>query len=98
MQQISLLGSGGPIRKQRFPSSGCLLRCETFFEDCWSESINRSSYDNGDELIFIDQEPSLDACICRGTIFHEHVLSLGDMQRKRPATDKQISPTTDDYT
>ena len=45
MQRISLLGSGGRIRVQRFPKSGCLLRCETFFEDYWSQFINQS-YDN----------------------------------------------------
>lgn len=44
MQRISLLGSGGPIRMRRFPRGGCLLRCETFFEDYWSESINKSVY------------------------------------------------------
>lgn len=44
MQRISLLGSGGRIRVQRFPKSGWLFHCETFFEDYWSQFINL--YDN----------------------------------------------------
>ena len=42
MQGISLSGFGGPIKMQRFPRGGCLLRYKTSFEDYWSEFINQS--------------------------------------------------------